>query len=66
MIQKLNKFTSFLGLTLASFNSLNLDRVFAEITMMKDLPEFLKKVKIENIPIVGREIEELQFEVDKY
>jgi uncharacterized protein (DUF362 family)/uncharacterized OB-fold protein len=66
MIQKSNKFTAFLGLILASFNPLNLDRVFAEITMMKDLPEFLKKVKIENIPIVGREVEELQFEVDKY
>jgi uncharacterized OB-fold protein len=66
MIQKSDKFTTFLGLTVASFNPLNLDRVFAEITMMRDLPEFLKKVKIENIPIVGREVEELQFEVDKY
>ena len=65
LVQKSNKFTAFLGLTLASFNPLNLDRVFAEITMIRDLPESLKKVKIEEIPIVGRKVEELQYNIEK-
>ncbi len=60
IIQKPDKFTTFLGLILASFNSLNLDRIFNEISMVRDLPECLKNVKIENIPIVGRKIEEVQ------
>jgi len=63
VVQGEDKFTHFLGLVLASFNSLNLDRVFAEITMRKDLPEPLKKVRIDNIPISGRQIEELQYKV---
>jgi len=66
VVQKSNKFTAFLGLTLASFNPLNLDRVFAEICLLKKLPEHLKKVKIEDIPIVGRNIEEVQYEVEKH
>lgn len=66
-IQKSNKFTAFLGLTLASFNPLNLDRVFAEIVTLQSsfLPGPLKKVKIGDIPIVGRRIEEVQYEVEK-
>ena len=64
-IQKKDSFVALLKLTLASFNPLNLDRVFAEITLLKDLPEYLKKVKIEEIPIVGRKVEELQYEVEK-
>jgi uncharacterized protein (DUF362 family) len=65
-IQKTNGFTSFLGLTLAGFAPLNLDRVFAEICLAKDLPEYLKKIKIEDIPMAGRIISELQYEVDKF
>jgi len=64
-IQKADGFTALLGLVLASFNSLNLDRVFAEITMIKGLPEYLKKIKIEDIPIVGRKVEEVQYNVEK-
>ena len=60
IVQKPDKFTVFLGLVFASFNSLNLDRVFAEVSMNKDLPKYLKSVKIENIPIVGRQIKEVQ------
>ena len=60
IVQKPDKFTTFLGLILASFSPLNLDRVFAEISMIKDLPKSLKNVKIENIPIAGRQIEEVQ------
>jgi len=65
-VQKPDQFIAHLGLIFSSFNSLNLDRVFAEVTMMKELPECLKKVKIEDIPIIGRKIEEVQYEVEKY
>jgi len=59
-IQKPDKFTTFFGIILASFNSLNLERVFYEIVMAKDLPEILKEIKIENIEIAGRDILEVQ------
>ena len=65
-VQKSDQFIVFPGLIFASFNPLNLERVFFEITSQKNLPEILKGVKIENIPIVGRKIEELQYEVEKY
>jgi len=64
-IQKTTGFTAFLGVILASFHPFNLDRVFAEITMVSNLPECLKKIKIENIPTAGRKVEELQYEVEK-
>ena len=65
-VQKPDQFIAFLNLIFVSFNSLNLDRVFAEVTMAKELPECLKKVKIEDIPIIGRKIEEVQYEAEKY
>ena len=64
-IQKATGLTAFLGLTLASFNPFNLDRVFAEITLLEDLPEYLKKIKIEDIPIAGRKVEEVQYNIEK-
>lgn len=60
-VQKRDKFVAYLGLVFGSFNSLNLDRVFAEVTMA-ELPEILKNVNIENIPILGRKVEELKYE----
>jgi len=65
-VQKPDGFVAHLGLVLASFNSLILDRIFFEITMEKNLPEILKGIKINGIPIVGREIEEVKFNVEKY
>ncbi len=65
-VQKSNQFVTHLNLIFSSFNPLNLDRVFAEVSMIKKLPELLKKVKIEDISIVGRKIEEVQYEVEKY
>ena len=53
-----------LDLMLGSFNPLNLDRVFAEIAMIP-LPEYLKSIKIEEIPISGREIGEVQWQLEK-
>lgn len=65
-IQKPDGLCANLGLVLASFNSLNLDRVFWEITMKKDLPELLKEIRIEDIPLAGREIVEVQYDIEKY
>lgn len=51
-------FTHYLNLIFASFEPLNLDRIFFEITKRK-LPEILSDVKMENISITGREVEEI-------
>jgi len=64
-VQKSNSFVSYLGLILASYNSLNLDRVFAEIVLQKQLPGYLKKLRIDDIPIVGRNIEEVQYNFER-
>jgi hypothetical protein len=34
--------------------------------MIKKLPECLGKVRIEDIPIVGRKVEEVRYETEKY
>lgn len=65
-IQKTDQFIAHLNLIFGSFDPLNLDRIFAEVSMIKKLPECLKKVKIDDIPIVGRKVEEVQYEVEKY
>lgn len=65
-VQKSTQFTTFLGLVLISFNPFNLERVFSEIVMLKDLPEHLKDIKVESVPIRGRGIEELQYDVEKF
>jgi hypothetical protein len=64
IIQKSNQQAVILDLILGSFNPLNLDRVFAEISMIP-LPEYLKSVKIEEIPIFGRQIGEVQWDLEK-
>ncbi len=63
-VQRADQFMAFLGLILASGSPLNLDRVFAEISMSR-LPEILQALKIENIPVVGRKVDELKYEVEK-
>ena len=59
-IQKTNKHSAILDLILASRSPLNIDRTLAEITVVS-LPKYLKSVKIEEIPVSGREIGEVQF-----
>lgn len=63
-VQRPSKLTVFLGLILASRNPMNLDRVFNEITQASQLPEILKDIKIENIPIEGRSIKEVQYQAE--
>jgi len=64
IIPKSNKQAVILDLILASFNPLNLDRVFAEIAMIPP-PEYLKSVKIEEIEVLGRQIGEVQWQLEK-
>ena len=64
IIPKSNSQSVILDLMLASFNPQNLDRVFAEIAMIP-LPGYLKLAKIEEIPISGREIGEVQYQLEK-
>lgn len=64
IIQKSNKQAVILDLVLASFDPLNLDRVFAEISSI-ELPEYLKSLKIEGIKIFGRQIEEVKCDLEK-
>jgi uncharacterized protein (DUF362 family) len=65
-IKKSTDYTASLGLVLASFSPLNLERVFAEITFQKDLPEHLKNIKIQDIPIAGREIKSVQYDIEQF
>jgi len=53
VVQRSDKLTKFLGLILASQNNLNLDKIFEKITADKD-------VDVETIPLVGRELKEVQ------
>ena len=63
-VQKTNKLTAFLSIVLSGHNMLNIDRVFAEICMLSPLPNYMRSIKMENIPLTGREIEEVQFNVE--
>ncbi|MFH1657037.1 MAG: DUF362 domain-containing protein [bacterium] len=63
-VQKRNKLTTLLSFILAGFDMSKVDRVFAEICLVDQLPDYLKKIKIENIPIAGREIKEMQLDVE--
>lgn len=65
-VQKADQFVAHLNLIFGSFNPLNLDRIFSEVSMTEKLPEYLKRVKIDDIPLVGRKVEEVQYEVEKY
>ena len=65
-IQKTTGHTALLNLALASFNSFNLDRIFAEITMIENLPERFKSIKIQDIQIVGRQIKELKYDAERF
>jgi uncharacterized protein (DUF362 family) len=64
-IQRSDKIVTSLGLVFASFNSLNLDRIFAETAIIGNLPEYLKDIKIGNIPIAGRQLDEVQYNAEK-
>jgi len=66
IIQKKNSFTVFLGIIMGSFNPFYLERVFAEICMQDLLTDLISGIKIEDIPVVGRNIKEVQYNVNEY
>ncbi|MFA5368430.1 MAG: DUF362 domain-containing protein [Candidatus Paceibacterota bacterium] len=63
-IQTTKGVIAFLGVILVSRNFINIDRVLNEIISQKLLPKNIEDVKIENIPIAGRDIKELQFNIN--
>jgi len=65
-IQKQDKHVVRLGLVLAGFNPFNIDRIFAKITGTEYLPKYLKNIDLEKIPIVGRAIKEVEYNVDEF
>ena len=65
-IQKQDKHIIRLGLIFAGFNPFNIDRIFAKITRTEYLPEHLKSIDLEKIPVVGRTIKELEYDVNEF
>ena len=61
--QRSNKLTNYTGVVLAGRDPQNVDLVFNEITKANRLPEILKDLdlKLENIPLAGRTIQETQY-----
>ena len=65
-IQKQDKHIARLGLVLSGFNPFNIDRIFAKITRTNNLPKHLEKIDLDNIPIIGRTIKEVEYDVDEF
>jgi len=59
-VQDENGIVRYFNLIFCSFNTQNLDRVFLEISNFSKLPEILKNVKLNEIEILGRKIEEIK------
>lgn len=66
IVQRADSSTRFLGLALASFRATYLERVFAEICEIKRLPSYLKEVDMDEVSIIGRQIPELQMNIENY
>jgi uncharacterized protein (DUF362 family) len=63
-IKKSNRFIAYLGLILASFNCLNLDRVVLDICMKNIVPDYLKDIDTAKIEVVGRQIDEVKYNIE--
>ena len=63
-VQRSNKLTTFMGLVLAGRSARDLDRVFNEIAKSFKMPETIKGIPVENIPVVGRTILETQYHAE--
>ncbi len=63
-VPRSNKLAVFLGLALASKSAANSDRIFNEIAQSFKLPEIIKNISLENIPLVGRTIKEVQYQAE--
>jgi len=65
VIQNTNQYTNFLGILFASFNPLNLDRVFAQVVGSKKLPKYLASLDAKKIKTFGRTIEEVKYNFER-
>lgn len=63
-VQKNNKTTTFMGLIMASQSGRSLDRVFNEVSQSFNLPETIKDINVNDIPIAGRTIKEVQYQAE--
>lgn len=63
-VPRSNKLAVFLGLVLVSKSAVNSDRIFNEIAQSLKLPEIIKNISLENIPLVGRTIKEVQYNAE--
>lgn len=63
-VQRSNKITTFMGLILASRSARNLDRVFNAVAQSSQLPDELKDLRLEDIPVAGRTVKEVQYRAD--
>jgi uncharacterized protein (DUF362 family) len=63
-VRRSNGIISYLGIILAGKSPLNVDAVFNRITHAARMPEILSSIAIDNIPVVGRTIKEVEYDVD--
>ncbi|MFH0987691.1 MAG: DUF362 domain-containing protein [Patescibacteria group bacterium] len=64
-IQKSSGHVAFVGLILGGYNPFNIDRVFSEIAMIEKSPSHLKEIDVQKIPILGKKIGEVQYDIEK-
>jgi hypothetical protein len=64
-IQDREGFISFLGLIFASYNPLNLDRIFNEAIKEEKLSDILDGIEASNIQTAGRNLKELQIDIKR-
>lgn len=62
-VQDSEGYICFLGTIFASYNPLNLDKIFNETVGEKKTIEVLSEIEAVNIPIVGRNLKELQIDI---
>jgi hypothetical protein len=63
-IRRSNGIIAYLGIVLAGKNPLSVDVIFNRITHVIKMPEILSNITIENIPVAGRTIKEVEYDVD--
>ncbi|MCK9578168.1 hypothetical protein M0R01_01580 [bacterium] len=62
--QRTDKFPVFRSLIFGSRNPVNLDAVFNNTGMVNNLPKYLRDTKVDQIKIIGREIDEVKRNID--
>jgi len=63
-VQRSNKLVTFMGLVLAGRLARSVDRVFNEVAKSFKLPETIKDIAAESVPVAGRSIKEVQYQAE--